>query len=372
MELFLCCHLLVTFNLGLIDKFFSRLACPKTMQFFQFDSKGNMYVYAPGAGCSGDAKLVTPGKEFLFSNNTQWEERPILSQVLDVSEESPILSQVLDVSEPPATCPVGDCARPFNEPLSKEVLSELSHKNFAPETLKKVRWVCKMYREWRAHRHGMGLEFISCDLEDRSTISASSLSFALCRFITEVKKIHGSNFPGKTLYEILVCVQFHLECLGFAFHLISDTQPFRDLKYTLDNTIKQRVADGIGVTLKQAEVLSATDEDYLWSLGFLGTSNPWQLLNTVVFCVGKAFALRAGKEHRALHAIPFDSQFKFLRDSDNEFYLRYTEDLGLKTNKGGLKHKRVSVKSVDMYATDRPECCPLHVIVKYLSLLPKG
>ena len=309
MGLFLCCHLLFTFNLGLIDKIFSRLACPKTTQFFQFDSKGNMYVYAPGAGCSGDAKLVTPGKEFLFSNNTQWEER-----------QSPILSQVLDVSEPPATCPVGDCARPFNELLSKEVLSELSHKNFAPETLKKVRWVHKMYREWRAHRHGMGLEFISCDLEDRSTISTSSLSFALCRFITEVKKTDGSNFPGKTLYDILVCVQFHLECLGFAFRLISDTQPFHDLKYTLDNMMKQRVANGIGVTLKQAEVLSPTDEDYLWSLGFLGTSNLWQLLNTVVFCVGKAFALRAGKEHRALCAIPFDSQFKFLRDSDNKFY----------------------------------------------------
>ena len=161
----------------------------------------------------------------------------------------------------------------------------------------------------------MGLEFISCDIEDQSTIIAASLSFALCRFITEVKKVDGSNFPGKTLYDILVCVQFHLECLGFAFRLISDTPPFRDLKYTLDNMMKQCAADGIGVMLKQAEVLSATD-DYLWSLGFLGTSNLWQLLKTVV-----AFALRVGKEHRALCAIPFDSQFQFLHDSDNEFYL---------------------------------------------------
>ena len=46
--------------------------------------------------------------------------------------------------------------------------------------------------------------------------------------------------------------------------------------------------------------------------------------------------------------------------------------MGLKTNKGGLKYKRVTVKSVDLYAMNRPEWCPLHVIVKYLSLLPKG
>ena len=34
------------------------MACPESMQFFQFDSKGNMFVYAPGAGCTGEAKLV--------------------------------------------------------------------------------------------------------------------------------------------------------------------------------------------------------------------------------------------------------------------------------------------------------------------------
>ena len=46
------------------------MAHPESTQFFQFDSKGNMYVYAPGAGCSGDAKLVAPGDELIFSNPT--------------------------------------------------------------------------------------------------------------------------------------------------------------------------------------------------------------------------------------------------------------------------------------------------------------
>ena len=228
-----------------------------------------------------------------------------------------------------------------------------------------------MYKEWRAHHHSLGLEFIPCDLEDKATITASSLKFSLCRFIMEVKKIDGTDFPGKTLYDIVICVQFHLECLGLSFKLIND-DAFCDLKYTLDNTMKIRVASGIGISVKEAEILSATDEDYLWSLGFLGISNPQQLLNTVVFCVRKAFALRAGKEHQALRAIPFNSQFKFLRDSDNEIYLQYTEDIDLKTNKGGLKHKKVNVKSVDLYAMDRPERCPLCVILRYMSLLPKS
>ena len=87
--------------------------------------------------------------------------------------------------------------------------------------------------------------------------------------------------------------------------------------------------------------------------------------------MGKGFALRAGKEHRAPRAIPLKSQLAFHHNEDNEIYLQDTKDIGLRTNKGGLKHKKVKPKSMVMYASDRPECCPLHIILKYMSLLPK-
>ena len=101
-------------------------------------------------------------------------------------------------------------------------------------------------------------------------------------------------------------------------------------------------------------------------------SHPDQLLNTVIFFVGKGFALRAGKEHRALRGLPFHSQFKFIKDSDGEIFLRYTEDIGLKTNKGGLKHQKIEAKTVDLYATANEDHCPLRAIIKYLALLPKN
>ena len=128
-----------------------------------------------------------------------------------------------------------------------------------------------MCREWRAHCYSLGLKYIPCDSEDRATITGSSLKFSLCHFIMEVKKVDGSDFPGKALYNILICIQFHLECLGFAFKLIND-EVFYDLKYTLDNTTKMRAVSGIGLSVKPAEIVSVTDEDYLWSLGYLGTS----------------------------------------------------------------------------------------------------
>ena len=106
------------------------MAKPESTQFFQFDHEGNMYVFAPGAGCTGDAKLVTPGDEMIFTTTTQWQEReaPVLSQVA-VKEEVNVGS----------TCPTGDVGRPIKPPLGSDALKELSHKNFSSETLKKVR-----------------------------------------------------------------------------------------------------------------------------------------------------------------------------------------------------------------------------------------
>ena len=261
--------------------------------------------------------------------------------------------------------------REFKEPLTGDALTEMSHKNFSSETMKKVRWVRKMYREWHQHQHERGLQYIACDIEDKATIMAESATFAFCRFITEIKKLNGEEYPGKTLYNIVVCLQFHLETLGFSFKLI-DNLAFRDLRFTLDNSMKARTAAGVGVMVKQAQALTAFDEDLLWVRGMLGTDTPDQLLNTVIFLVGKGFALRAGMEHKALRSPGFRSQFQFLRDDTGEPFLRYTEDAGTKTNKGGLKHRKVEPKTVDLYLTRREERCPIRVISKYLSLLPKA
>ena len=44
---------------------FLSLAKPEDVQYFKFDELGNMYVYEPGAGCSGLAEKVSPGEDFV-------------------------------------------------------------------------------------------------------------------------------------------------------------------------------------------------------------------------------------------------------------------------------------------------------------------
>ena len=100
----------------------------------------------------------------------------------------------------------------------------------------------------------------------------------MTKFITEVKHVDGKDFPVRTLYDIVIRLQFWLESNAIYWRLISDEE-FSDLKWTLDNLMKQRYESGVGQTVHQAEVLHLSDEEILWSLGLLGTHSP-QVLNS--------------------------------------------------------------------------------------------
>ena len=57
-------------------------------------------------------------------------------------------------------------------------------------------------------------------------------------------------------------------------------------------------------------------------------------------------------------------------DGQYRRYFTYREDVGLKTNKGGLKHRKVSPKVVDMYPSPNKECCPVRILYIYFCRLP--
>ena len=332
---------------------------PESVQYFQFDQEGNMYMYPAGAGITGIPKLVRPGNELTFSGVDG--ESEISSG--DTSQNFQKVIKDMQISQ-------ASSQREYNLPLKDDEMEDLSHKNFSYETNKKIRWVLKMFREWRSYRNSSAsLDNIECDLDNKESISIESLTFAVPHFITEVKKLDGSDFPGKTLYDIVIFIQFHLESIGFAWKLLNQ-DTFKDVRFTLDNLMKLRTSQGIGVSVRQAAVLSGLDEEELWCQGLLGWANPENLLNTVIYLIKKGFALRAGKEHHCLRSPDFQYQLKFHRDEEGVTFLRYTEDIGLKTNKGGLKHRKVEPKQVDLYPVVGSDRCPLKMINFYLSKLP--
>lgn len=111
------------------------------------------------------------------------------------------------------------------------------------------------------------------------------------------------------------------------------------MKFTLENVIKACYSAEIGNSVKQTKFISFQNEDLVQECSILGSSNPLQLVQTAFYLIGIGCALKTGKEHHALRSIGRNSQFSFQVNTDG---VKCIEDLGNKTNKGGLKHKKCS------------------------------
>ena len=61
-----------------------------------------------------------------------------------------------------------------------------------------------------------------------------------------------------------------------------------------------------------------------------------------------------------------------MKDTDGEIFLHYSEDIGLKTNKGGINQCKIQAKHVDLYATDDPDYCPLCFYTEVSQPFTKG
>ena len=46
-----------------------RLVEPEDVQYFKFDEHGNMFIYEPGSGISGDCHVLSPGDELIFNKS---------------------------------------------------------------------------------------------------------------------------------------------------------------------------------------------------------------------------------------------------------------------------------------------------------------
>ena len=92
------------------------------------------------------------------------------------------------------------------EKFDKSWVSDASRRKWA--------WVLKVFEEWKKQRNEAVLkEDYSGEpviQEDIDEMSEEMLDFTLARFVAEVRKEDGQEYPGKTLYEILRSIQMYL------------------------------------------------------------------------------------------------------------------------------------------------------------------
>lgn len=200
-------------------------------------------------------------------------------------------------------------------------------------------------------------------------LSVEELQYWLSKFILEVRKEDGTDYPPRSLLSLVMGIQSYLRIetkQEIDFLNSKDYLAFRQL---LDAEMKRLSQKGLGSNVRKAEPFSVSDENKLWSSKALGDFNPRILVRTVHFLNGKNFGLRGGQEHRRLRYKP--SQITLHEPAEITAYLKYSEDVS-KTCQGGLKHRKLTPKEIVHYANRQcPERCHVRIYKKYIQLSPK-
>ncbi|XP_070568245.1 zinc finger MYM-type protein 2-like [Ptychodera flava] len=236
-------------------------------------------------------------------------------------------------------------------------------------TLNKNSWAVNTFNFWQNERNKLALDpsfNISVIHPKLEEMTKDELNFALSRFVSEIKKKDGNDYPGQSLYELVMIIQNHLSVMGKSCQFLNDPT-FKQLKDTLDCIMKTRSAKGIGTEKRQAMVLSVDDENKFWSRKLIGDFTPQTLLDAQVVLFGINFALRGGQEHRNLR--PGQICKKYC-EIVGKYYLEYTEDVS-KTNSGGLASRKVKRKVTTAFEnTDCKERCIVRLYDTYNKLCP--
>ncbi len=220
----------------------------------------------------------------------------------------------------------------FSQPVPDDEIVKARIKAIPKKTRQDTDYCVRLWNSWRDNRRKLGF-----DVPQLSEVDKIIQAQWLTRFILEVRKINGSEYPPNTLYHIVNGIMRHVRISN------PGTDFYKDAEYSgfiasLNAEMKRLQSKGMGSTQKQAEPLSTQEEEQLWENQLLGDHSPQALLNTMVFMIGLYFALRSGDEHRNLRRNPY--QIKIVERSGQRSYLEYTEDSYIKKSSWRLKRKK--------------------------------
>ena len=248
---------------------------------------------------------------------------------------------------------------------SAAILEEHVRSSIPKNTVMKEKWAVKLFQDlhqvWKVRMDDNVLKIY----DDIDFMTVSDMNYVMQYFIADVRKKDGSKFPPRTLKEIVSMLQHYCNHnLKRPWSFFKDTE-FTDLRRVLDAEMKLSAREGNARPARRSMTISFDDEEQLWRSGALGSSNPRQLVNTLIYLLGTHCALRAAYEHRALN-FGERSQLK-IEIVDEEEVLQYTECVS-KAKNFGLKQSRMDHKQSTVHKNKKhPERCPVELYKKYVK-----
>ena len=255
-------------------------------------------------------------------------------------------------------------ARPYAAPKTDQEIADARVSGVPKKTQEDTQYCVRLWNEWckyRQQNHGNSIPGLT-------KLQPKDLQHWLVRFILEVRKKDGSEFAPNSLHHVCCGIMRYLRWNGQPSIDFFADAAFAEFRASLDAEMKRLQAAGIGTNKKQAEPLTAEEEETLWQRGLLGDETPQTLLDTIIFMNGLYFALRSGKEHCQLRFTP--SQIELVEKPGERPHLIYREDIS-KNRPGGLKGRKMKPKVVVHHANiENTKRCFVRLYKLYMSLCP--
>ena len=123
-----------------------------------------------------------------------------------------------------ASCKTVSNLRSFKK-VAEDKLMDLTKTKLKKRTKAKMMWGVRAYNEWHSVRLSdadtFDIQILRSDLNDCNSLNKADLEYSLCRFVVEVVKVKdGSDYPGRTLYQLCIAIQKYLFSEGLKWKLV--------------------------------------------------------------------------------------------------------------------------------------------------------
>jgi len=266
----------------------------------------------------------------------------------------------------------------FNSISSEKEILQRIKENVPLNTQYQTNWAASVWKQWAEWRNTTQDTTIPDNIakmvpSDIKQLSEEELGFWLSRFVLEVKKKNGDDYPPNSLYQICCSIQraYNDRSSGkFKAISIFDKNDERFYKFyeSLDSRMRELTQKGLGVKVNQADFILPEEEGKLWEMKVINMETGQGLINGVYFYNTKCFSLRGGQIHRSLQK----DQYKIDIDLETGTeVLKFYERLS-KTAQCGLRGRKNKPRVAEIFAESNNDHCVVKLFKTYLSKIPDG
>ena len=141
--------------------------------------------------------------------------------------------------------------RSLHKALAFEDLEAMKGRRYAKNTEKKFNSACMAKNQWREDVLDSSSEHLEdialSDIMKPRSLEPIRLCNSLCRFITEVRKVKGGDYPPQSVHRMIISIQMYLHTCRINWKLLSEEDPiFVDLYNVVENLMKECTEMGLG------------------------------------------------------------------------------------------------------------------------------